>query len=267
MKKLKKTFTYILVLVLLLQAFCGCALLDGLNKTRVQWRDPAVGQAAAQALGKRVGAVVYFEELEEITHLEISGVTQVDLTDLSGLPNLTSVDVSGAKVADYTPLLYCTKLSTLVVGDADYEAHIDVLWQLQESISDTDIDVDANYFAHIPAIFSDFTMEQTVRGLINKPQGELTVADTRHIRELELKDLEACDLSDLKYLVGLRELTVINCNVESLEPVYGMENLLYLNVEMKITATRPINKPPSCTKNCLAELFAWYVVDKTARQP
>jgi len=231
MKKLKKTFTYILLLALLLQTLCGCALLDGLNKTRVQWRDAAVGQAAAQALGKRVGAVVYFEELEEITHIEISGVTQVDLTDLSGLPNLTSVDVSGANVADYTPLLYCTKLEVLRVGDADYEAHAAVLQKLQETVADTDIDVDGKYYATIAAVFHDPAIEQAVRDIAAKPEGELTLADTRHIRELELQDLEACDLSDLKYLIELRELTMTGCNIDSLEAVYELPNLLYLNVE------------------------------------
>ena len=92
-----------------------------------------MGRAAARvALGKREQAPVYFDEIDKITQLVITSDATVDLTDLSGLPSLQKVDLTGGTRADYSPLLLCDALNELYVGDVDYAANIDVLEQLQE---------------------------------------------------------------------------------------------------------------------------------------
>ena len=227
----RRGLALLLLMILLLQTLCGCGWIDRFTRTRVQWRDESVGKAAAVSLGRRAGAAVYFDELDQIRSLEIASDSDVDLTDLSGLPALESVDLSQARVSDYSPLLLCASLRRLRVGDADYKSNIDALETLEESVADTDIDVDANYWRAKPARFRDPVIEAAVREKLEMPNENLTMADTRHVDALTLEDVTFTALSDLENLVRLRELTLKNCGITSISPILKLTDLQYLNLE------------------------------------
>ena len=177
-----------IAVILAILFLAGCA--ESANApVRVQWRDDAVKSAALEELGKKENDPIYFDEITSIRHLVIRSEEPVNLTDLSGLRNLESVDLSGAVVSDPTPLLACTKLKVLRIGDSiSYSDHIEILEQLQNSISDSDIDVDKNYYSLFPVSFTDPAIDTAVRRACGKNTGDLTQADIRTIRELKIAD-------------------------------------------------------------------------------
>ncbi len=232
MSKASKYMALVIAAILTVQLFCGCGALDRFTKTRVQWRDEAVGRAAAVSLGKRENAAVYFDELDQIRELILVSDKPVDLTDVSGLTGLERVDLSGVQVLDYAPLLFCENLSYVRVGEnVDYEANIEALEQLQETVSDHDIDVDANYWSHMTATFEDPVIEQAVREALQMPEGQMTFADTRKIDVLTLNDASLTHVQDLENLVRLRELTMQRCNLTDFAPFTTLSSLMYLNLE------------------------------------
>ena len=202
-----------LVTVMILTVFSACA--RGTDHVRVQWRDEAVHHAAAAALGKKPEGAVFFDEIGGITALVVESQDTVDLTDLSGLPNLQSVDLSGAIVSDATPLLSCARLQTLIVGDEFRyaEDQIEILEHLQENIPETDIDVDKHYWSMIPVSFTDPVINANVRAACGRSDGVLSCADIRGIRSLKIEGETVSHPEELGKLFRLKELTLKNCGI------------------------------------------------------
>lgn len=221
-----------LALVLMLLVLCGCALQD-MGRERVGWRDKAMGDAVAQALGRRSADDVFFDELDQVTQIVIGGQSQVNITDIVGLQNLDSVDLSDAVVQDYTPLLSLPKLKKLRVGQVDYATHYMTLGILQHSIADTDIDVDTHYWGKITVNFYDPVMENTIRKAIEMPTGQLTMADTRRLMSLSVRNENIGSLRDLAWCPLLSDLTLVGCQItnEDLAQIADLTWLRYLNLE------------------------------------
>nr|WP_162990884.1 leucine-rich repeat domain-containing protein [Maliibacterium massiliense] len=221
----------IIVLAAMLLGVAGCqsvsAALEG--KTRVRWREQAIGDAVAQALGKKY---VFFEDLDDVKELTVQSQTPIDIGEVAALPALEKLDLSACKVTDYSVLMAAPKLQTLYVGgDADYAQHIDALGMLQASIPVNDIDTDANYWSKQAVRFFEPAVENAVRAALQKPVGQLTMAETRALRQLKLENVSFASLADLVQCPQLYELTISGCSLTDLQVVTPLTGLLYLNVD------------------------------------
>lgn len=231
MRRSRIRIIWMLVTVMILTVFSACA--RGTDHVRVQWRDEAVHHAAAAALGKKPEGAVFFDEIGGITALVVESQDTVDLTDLSGLPNLQSVDLSGAIVSDATPLLSCARLQTLIVGDEFRyaEDQIEILEHLQENIPETDIDVDKHYWSMIPVSFTDPVINANVRAACGRSDGVLSCADIRGIRSLKIEGETVSHPEELGKLFRLKELTLKNCGITETGWVSSVPQLLLLNLD------------------------------------
>ena len=77
---------------------------------RVQWQEPAVGEAIRKALNV---SVVYPEDLAKVTSLDLSHLGISNLSDLTACTNLKTLNLSYNQISNLKPLVGLKKLATL----------------------------------------------------------------------------------------------------------------------------------------------------------
>ena len=78
--------------------------------------------------------------------------------------------------------------------------------------------------------FADSNLESFVRGVINKPSGDIFPADLSLLTRLDAQSLNISDLSGLEYCTGLDYLNLRLNNVVDISPLENLTNLTYLNL-------------------------------------
>lgn len=173
--------------------------------------------------------------LTQLESLDIKTNSVSDLTPLAGLTNLQYLDLSGNFVQDVSPLAGLSKLTTLYLGSnpiKDYSA----LASIRQNLTDCDFEPGS---APQTVEFNDAVLEQKIRAALNIPDGEITFAQTEPITELKLgnewqesipDDVKISDISALKYFPNLTVLELQNNNVSGLNVVIGLKSLKKLDL-------------------------------------
>jgi internalin A len=153
-----------------------------------------------------------------------------DISVLAGLTELQEVLLNDNYVSDVTPLAGLTHLTTLLLGDnpiKDYSS----LAGIRPNLTDCDFEPESG---PQPIAFNDAVLEQKIRSAMNKPEGDITLADTEAVTELWIgnewqqeipEDQQIRDISVLKYFPNLTKLNVQNCGINRIDELRVMKNL------------------------------------------
>ncbi|MPM48742.1 Internalin-A [bioreactor metagenome] len=159
-----------------------------------------------------------------------------DLKPVAGLTNLEVFSVTDNRVTDVSPLKDLTKLSCLELR-GNYIIDFSPITDILQNITVTDgfqvIQPEDKIF------FSDPVLEERVRETINKPTGDITVADALKVTELDLPnewqenipyEMQIHDISPLMYFCNLFKLSLPNHAISDISAVSYMPNLSILDL-------------------------------------
>lgn len=133
-------------------------------------------------------------------------------------------------VSDVTPLAGLTHLTMLLLSDnpiKDYSS----LAGIRAGLTDCDFEPESG---PQPIVFNDAVLEQKLRTALNKPEGDITIADTEAVTELWIgnewqqeipEDQQIRDTSALKYFPNLTKLNLQNCGINRIDELRVMKNL------------------------------------------
>ena len=74
-------------------------------------------------------------------------------------------------------------------------------------------------------VWKDKMLEKFVRQTISKPEGTLTYADVKNVKELDLKGVEIENIDDLQYFTNLEELYLAGCKVTDISALGKLSHL------------------------------------------
>ena len=162
--------------------------------------------------------------------VDMPGNAITDISVLAGLTELQEVLLNDNYISDVTPLAGLTNLTMLLLSDnpiKDYSS----LANIRPNLTDCDFEPD---YGPQPIEFNDAVLEQRIRSLLNKPEGDITLADTEALTELWLgndwqeqipEEQKIVNISALKYFPNLTTLNLANHGVSRLDVLRAMPNL------------------------------------------
>jgi len=169
--------------------------------------------------------------LTDLSSLAGTGVTEIllygnrisDLTPLKDMTQLEVLVLEGNNIRDVSPLKGLTNLRVLILGDNPI-ADFTPLAGIYDQLEDKDFELTDSATVQ----FADSALEDAVRGMIGKKEGELTAADVADITCLDFYELDnkvITDLGGLEYFTSLEEIHLTGSAVCDLGPLAGLENL------------------------------------------
>ncbi len=176
---------------------------DVIPGTQVYIPDPNLRTAIAEELGKSPNAPITVEDMEGLTFLSI--IEGQDIRDLTGLQfatNLSSINGSGSKVSDLSPIAGLTQLKALDIDFIDSPSVIHDAKQLSRLVNLTFLALhgveDLTPLAGLPKLEQLFVSHSNIRDL--SPLAGLVNLELIHM------GTSASDLSPLAGLTKLRHL-------------------------------------------------------------
>ena len=143
--------------------------------------------------------------LINLTRLDLSNNDISDIKPLSGLTNLTSLSLDRNNISDIKPLADLTKLTSLDLGD--------------NFVSDSDI-------APLSSLIN-----LTRLALSNNDISDIKpLADLTNLTSLNLSSNNISDIKPLSGLTNLRSLYLFNNNISDIKPLADLINLTSLNL-------------------------------------
>ena len=211
--------------------------------------DPNLRAAVVEALGKSVNAPITAEDMKRLTLLDVRNKDIRDLTGLQFATNLSSINGSGSKVSDLSPIAGLTQLKVLDIDSIDSPSVIHDAKQLSRLVNLTFLALhgveDLTPLAGLPKLEQLFVSHPNIRdlsplaGLINLElihmSGALIsdLSPLAGLTKLEHVHLPGGDISDLTPLAGLTELEELHLHhnsISDISPIAGLTNLKRLDL-------------------------------------
>jgi Leucine-rich repeat (LRR) protein len=186
-------------------------------------------------------------ELKNLTSLDLSGANVADLSALRELKSLTSLNLSGTKVADLSALRELRNLTSLNLFATDV-ANLSPLRELTSLTSldlfDTEV-TDVSPLRKLKSLsflnlsgtkIADISALRDLKALSSLGLYGAKVTDVAPLRELKgLTSLDlfataVSDISPLRELKNLSSLNLANTNVADLSPLRNLKRLTSLNL-------------------------------------
>ena len=179
--------------------------------------------------------ISFISNLKELQNFQANGNYIFDISPLADLPNMQSLGLDGNVIQDVTPLSGLTELKKLMLADnliVDYSPLSDIYPNLEAK----DFALDD---APQPIDFKDPVLEQKIRAILNIPEGDITLNQTKDVTELSLgnpwqetipEDIKINDISALKNFPNLFNLSIHFNNINNIEVLRAMPNLGMLDL-------------------------------------
>lgn len=187
---------------------------------------------------KTIDDISCLSNLTALTSLNLSGNIISDISSLSNLTALTSLDLSGNIINDISSLSNLTALTYLNlsnnnINDASCLSNFTALTNLDLSNSNIK---DFSGLSNLTAL-----TKLNLRG--NQIQDSITLDTLKNLKILELDNNELSDLKFVQNLDSLKELYVGHNKIKDISPLANMEKLevLYLN-NNNIQNIQPLKK-------------------------
>lgn len=167
---------------------------------------------------------------KKLLTIDMPGNAITDISVLAGLTELQEVLLNDNCISDVMPLAGLEHLTMLLLSDnpiKDYSS----LAGIRAGLTDCDFEPDGG---PQPIAFNDTVLEQKIRTALNKPEGDITIADTEAVTELWIgnewqqeipEDQQIRDISALKYFPNLTKLSMPNCGIGRIDELRVMKNL------------------------------------------
>jgi Leucine-rich repeat (LRR) protein len=163
--------------------------------------------------------------LAQLQSLDVSNTQVADLIPLSDLAQLRELDVRYAKVADLTPLAGLSQLQSLNVS----EMPIDDLTPLAGLVQLQSLDISATPVADLTPLAGLIQLQSL--NVSETPIADLTpLAGLNQLQRLFVSSTPVADLTPLAGLNQLQRLHVSNTSVVDLAPLSGLVQLQLLNL-------------------------------------
>jgi internalin A len=216
--------------------------LAGLTKlTNLQIRSVAISDISALGNMKDLERLLLTEtgrlndlsplaNCKKLLTIDMPGNAITDISALAGLTELQEVLLNDNYVSDVTPLAGLTHLTMLLLSNnpiKDYSS----LAGIRAGLTDCDFEPDGG---PQPIVFNDAVLEQRVRSLLNKPEGDITLADTEALTELWIgndwqeqipEEQQIKNITALKFFPNLTTLNLANHGVSRIDVLRVMPNL------------------------------------------
>ena len=179
---------------------------------------------------KRLNDLSPLANCKKLLTVDMPGNAITDISVLAGLTELQEVLLNDNYISDVTPLAGLTHLTMLLLGDnpiKDYSSLVGI----RPNLTDCDFEPESG---PQPIAFNDAVLEQKIRTALNKPEGDITIADTEAVTELWIgnewqeeipEDQQIRNTSALKYFPNLTKLNVQNCGINRIDELRVMKNL------------------------------------------
>ncbi|MEN6564554.1 MAG: hypothetical protein ABFD11_13615 [Christensenella sp.] len=173
---------------------------------------------------------------KKLSSLIADGCGIIDVSPLENLTELTRLILTNNMISDVTPLKGLSKLSILTLAGNPIKDFLS-LGGNYKFFQECDFTLEGG---PQPIVFHDAVLEQKVRAALNKPEGDITLADTEGVTELWIgnewreeipDDQQIRDITDLKYFPNLVKLSLSNHNVARLDVLRVMPNLQDIYLE------------------------------------
>ncbi|MFC1716071.1 leucine-rich repeat domain-containing protein [Candidatus Poribacteria bacterium] len=178
--------------------------------------------------GTGIGDLAFLANLTrlESTNLDVNQIS--DITPLAGLTNLAQLSLIDNQITDIISLSKLTNLEALRLRGNPIEIDSDDLALLSKLTNLTSLDISDNNIRDITGIEGCVNLERLMLG-------------TLYDRSESSNDVE--DISPLKELTNLVELSLASNKVSNIEPLSGLTNLTWVNLNNnQITDAAPLAK-------------------------
>jgi len=182
-----------------------------------------------EAIGKSTGDI-FDTDLESLTELIGLDLNIVDLTGMEYCINLVYIDFSKNQITDINPLVNNTGLDTRDFIDLQGNP-------LTATSKDTYIPqlVNRGVFVYydepeMVVTFPDANFEALIRGILQKPSGDITNNDLALMIRIEGRNSGVNDIRGIEYCKNLTFIDFYNCGLTDISTIEGLRKLkdLYL---------------------------------------
>lgn len=175
--------------------------------------------------------------LAQLISIDAKGVGIRDISALAGLTNLEYAGLTDNRITDVTPLAGLTHLTGLELGNnpiVDFTS----LAALYPNLEWKDFEIGTAPVSGT-VHFNDPVLERRIRDYLQKPEGDVTMAEAAAITKLDLgldwqpdipEDTQIADVSGLEAFTNLTELNLGFNRVADISPLAGLNKLLDLNL-------------------------------------
>lgn len=188
--------------------------------------------------------------LGKLDSLYIDWSTFGDLGVLSGLTELRILSIAHTRVRDLAPLAGLTKLQSLKLEGCHVKDY-SPLKSLYANLKEKDFELtETAGTAAKPGVvtFNDAEMEKRIRAVLNKPGGDITLAEAAAVKKLDINNQsfedrsgKIRDISALEYFSNLEELDIAFHDIWDLKPLSGLTNLTALVISgCQVTDLTPL---------------------------
>ncbi|MDP4146205.1 MAG: leucine-rich repeat domain-containing protein [Bacillota bacterium] len=219
------------------------------NNSVVTFKSKALETAVRNVLGKSTG-ILYKNDVEKITQLNVENK---DITDLSGIENLTNlqtIDFAKNQISDISPLknlknLKDINLSYNKISDISALSGLISLQSINLSFNKISNitalkgltklqSLDLNNYYHVNNYISDISALKDLTNLqylylSNTKAGDISAfKNLINLKSLFLDNYAFCDISVLKNLTNLQTLYLDDNQIKDISALKGLVNLQYL---------------------------------------
>ncbi len=175
--------------------------------------------------------------LTNLTELDLRHTPIADITPLAKLTNLTELDLSYTPISDITPLAKLTNLTEL---DLSYTPISDIT-PLANLTNLTGLHLDSTKVSDITPLENMTNL--TELGLNHTPISDITpLAKLTNLTELDLRCIAASDITPLANLANLTGLSLIGTSVSDITPLRKLTNLTELDLSGTQVAKKAISE-------------------------
>jgi internalin A len=183
----------------------------------------------------QIADVTPLSGMRQLSYLDLGGNAVTNIKPISELHQLSYLNVSNNQVDDFSPLAGLTRLENVFLSGNPAE-DFSPLADIYSSLKTTDFVILSDHDA-VP--FSDPVLETAIRAAMDRPDGDITLAEAKTVEALNL-DFEVVgdiiqNIDALRYFTGLTELdmdNVLHSNEGSFDfsPLANLKNLENLSV-------------------------------------
>jgi len=174
-------------------------------------------EAAVRAALRQPKGTIYTADLEEVTSLFLSGRKIADLTGLEFVVNLTVLEIDDNPIEDLSPLAALASLTKLVVDPEQIRFDPPIA-----SLTNAEV------FAIVD--IPDENLEAALREAIDRPSGDIYSVELEELEAFSFTGIRIDDLTGIEWCTGLTELVLDNTWNDDITLLADLSGLTYLSL-------------------------------------
>lgn len=217
--------------------------------TTVTFGDPNLEAAVRATIGRAAGPL-FTSHVEEVTFFDATKKNIAVLTGIEHLGALTSLTLSDNQITDISPLRQLTHLVSLNLSNNQIRSIAPLIDNDGLGAGNTVVLlnnplIEPVFATQIPALeargvtirvdpvkvtFGDTNLEAAVRAALGQTSGEILTTDVEFLTFLDASNRGITDLSGIKYLKAIEDLSLDNNQIASIDRLVTLTRLTKLDL-------------------------------------